>query len=223
MSAVEKIQTIRTLTEQQIAAATRGERQTRAQSLGAVGLLDIFAAEDLAGFVVAVQLHQEVGGVEAGTFVLGFFPAGSDQHGQCLVELARRRQGGGFVAQGSLGRGHQAIDEGAQFAFRQGAVEFIDQLATEQHLYRRNAAHAKVLGEFGVLVGIDLGQEETTAVFVGELFQHRLQDLAGFAPRRPEIDEHGRFGGRLEDLGFEIFDGNVKGVGGHGGFPEGCG
>jgi hypothetical protein len=68
---------------------------------------------------------------------------------------------GGLLAQVDLFRAFRqgdAVEKGANLAFGNGAVEFIDQLALEQHLDRRNAADAEVLGEFRAFVGIDLGE-----------------------------------------------------------------
>ena len=73
-----------------------------------------------------------------------------------------------------------------------------------------------MLRQLRILVGIDLGEQEAAGVFLGEFFEQRLQDLAGFAPRRPEIDDDRHFLGRQQDLGFEFGEGDVKGILGHG-------
>ena len=73
-----------------------------------------------------------------------------------------------------------------------------------------------MLRQLRVLVGIDLGEQEAAGIFLGELFEQRLQYLAGLAPRCPEIDDDRHFLGRQQDLGFEFGEGDVKGILGHG-------
>ena len=119
-----------------------------------------------------------------------------------------------LLVAGTGGQG-EAIKEFADLTFWQGAVEFVDQLSLEQDLDRRNAAYAEVLGNFWIFVGVDLGEEEATLVFLGQLFQHRLEHLAGLAPRRPKVHDDGGFHRRLENLGFKIFKRYIKGKLGH--------
>ena len=197
-----------------------GQRQPRAQRVGAVGRLRVVACEQLPGLVVAAKLHQYLDGVEANGFVPRLFTAGFRELDQGLVELAGSDQGCGFLAQVATGIGQgEAVEKGTDLAFRQCAGEFIHQLALEQYLDRGNAAHTEVLGKFGIFVGIHLGQQEAAGVFLGELFEHRLQCLARPAPRCPEVDDHRYLHGWLDDLGFEFLDGNVKGELGHGETP----
>ena len=104
----------------------------------------------------------------------------------------------------------------------EGAGESHRPVGHEQHLTEGNAAHAKVRwGEFGVLVGIDLARRKRPP-YSSASFSSIGFKTSGSAPRRPEIDEHGRFGGRPEDLCLEISMETSNRVGGHGGFPEGC-
>jgi hypothetical protein len=169
-------------------------------------------------FVVAAELNQDFDGIELDRPDLPAWRGWLRPAWRGLLQAGRRRASAAASSRRLLsdGRQRKAVEEGADLTFGQGAGEFIDQLALEKHLDRRNAADAEVLGDFGIFVGVDHGEQEAAGIFLGQLFQHRLQDLAGLAPRRPEVDDDWHILRGHDDLGFKLFKGNVKGELGHG-------
>ena len=200
-----------------------GECKTSTQCVGAVRFRGEFGFQQLPGVVITAQLHQDVDGVETNGFVVRLFPTRIGKEGQRFVQLAFTDQSGSFfawIAAGSGGQG-KTVEEGAHLALRQGAVELIDQLSLKEHLDGWDAAHAEMLGELRVFVGIDLGEKKAPLIFIGQLFEQRFQCLTGTTPRRPEVHYNGNFQGGLENLCLEFFDGDVKMKLGHGGFLKG--
>src|SRR5690606_29422024 len=86
-------------------------------------------------------------------------------------------------------------------------------LAVHQQEHGGHRPDLECRGQLLLLVHVDLGQLERAVVFAGELFQDRAQGLAGAAPFGPEVDQHGRRGRLLEDVGLEIGGGGVEDVG----------
>jgi phosphoribosylaminoimidazole-succinocarboxamide synthase len=68
----------------------------------------------------------------------------------------------------------------------------------DHHHAGRDAADAKGLAELLLWSEVDLDQLEAAAVVDFELFQHRAHDLAGAAPGRPEVDQHGLWTSRRQ-------------------------
>jgi hypothetical protein len=66
------------------------------------------------------------------------------------------------------------------------------------------------------VVRVHLGQHEASAVFGGQLFQHRLERAAGSAPLGPEIDQD-RYAVRgIDDFFLEVGGADVEREGIHG-------
>src|SRR5579884_2949492 len=65
-----------------------------------------------------------------------------------------------------------------------------------------DAAHAVFLRRLGILVDIDLGDGKLVLHLAGDLVEDGTDLLAGAAPFRPEIDQHGA--ARLEHVLIEI-------------------
>ena len=78
----------------------------------------------------------------------------------------------------------------------------------EQH-QRGDGADAVALAERGLDLGVHLGQAHLRLEHRGGAFEVRRHHLAGAAPRRPEIHQHRRGHGGLDDLGFKVLDGDV--------------
>jgi hypothetical protein len=62
--------------------------------------------------------------------------------------------------------------------------------------------HPEAQAEIRVVVGIDFHDVDLAGAGLRDLQQHRVDDVAGFAPRRPERDKDGAFG--LQNLRAEI-------------------
>ena len=107
--------------------------------------------------------------------------------------------------------GHGLREPGTHLGLRQGADELVDNLAVRKQLHGRDATDAVALRDLRVLVGVDLGQGETGAVFAGNLFENGAQLAAGAAPLSPEVDQHRTFAAGFQDLLLEIgyVDGHV--------------
>ena len=97
----------------------------------------------------------------------------------------------------------ELLDELADLAFRHGAHEAVDRLAVLEGDDRRNRLDAELAGDRRMLVDVHLDQLDPAAGRGDDLFQRRLQLLAGAAPRRPEIDQHRLLARFLDDVGGE--------------------
>ena len=100
----------------------------------------------------------------------------------------------------------------------QRADEAVDRLAALEQHAERDAAHAEHLrqlgGDLGLLVGVELGQLEAAGVGGLELLEHRAERLARAAPRRPDVEQHRLLHRGVDQLGFEVLEGDVDhGVG----------
>ncbi len=140
-----------------------------------------------------LQLLQGRGGIALGFEQFGF--------GQILFGLLSR-----------FGR-HMLVEELANLGFRQRADETIDRLTAGEHHAKRNRAHAEHLaelaGDFRLLVAVELGQQEAAFVSGFELFQDRAELLAGAAPGGPDIEQNRPRQGGLDQVGLEVFQGDV--------------
>ena len=94
-----------------------------------------------------------------------------------------------------------------------GARELGDHAPVAEGLDGRQAAHLEA-GRRG-LVGlhVELGELDGALVGVDGLFDHRREHVAGLAPVRPEVHEHGHLGGALEHMLLEVGVGHLEGHG----------
>ena len=104
----------------------------------------------------------------------------------------------------------RAIDEGAQLRLGQHADEGIDRPPVHEGHHVRNATDAELRGKLRVLVQIDLHQAEAPGAVLFEALEHRAERTAGAAPRRPEVDQHGDFVRRINDVPLECISGGVQ-------------
>ena len=77
-----------------------------------------------------------------------------------------------------------------RFTLGNRAHELVDHRAPLENLHVWNAADTETLRDLRILFRVDLGQEKITLEFLGQSFQHRPENPAGTAPRRPEIYNH---------------------------------
>ncbi|MNV48100.1 hypothetical protein D3C71_1399910 [compost metagenome] len=165
----------------------------------------------------------------------GFFGSAGLEQGQCEVELEFvlvRLGVDGLAQRGDFGlrvqwqcfgfgdgrcgfqRQHAVLgEEFAQLAFGHGAGEAIDDLAVLDQEHRGHRADLEGGSDLLLLVHIDLGQLEGAVVLTGQLLQKRPQALARPAPGGPEVDQHGRLHGLLQNLGLEGVGGGFENVG----------
>ena len=111
-----------------------------------------------------------------------------------------------------LGLGGQ--QPGHELAHRRlglGADEPVDHLAVAQGVHGRDALHLEGLGGLAVGVDVDLGQHDLAVGLVDHLLEDRAERLAGTAPLRPEVDDHGDRLRPLDHLGGERGVGDVDG------------
>src|SRR5207342_3915943 len=78
--------------------------------------------------------------------------------------------------------------------------------------HRRDALDCEGCGHPLVGVHIDLRKHPTTTALLCQPLEDRRQLLAGAAPIRPEIDEHGHLYGAVYDLGLERLLGDLHDV-----------
>src|SRR5699024_4911892 len=84
---------------------------------------------------------------------------------------------------------------------RVGTDEDVASLAVTVKAERRNRCHSGRCDRFGIGIGIDLDDLDSSFVFVGELVEYRCDLFARSAPRRPDVDDYGDVG--IDDLGGE--------------------
>ena len=83
----------------------------------------------------------------------------------------------------------QILDDLLDLLFGMHADELVLDRALLKEQQRGYAPH-RVLGRFGLgLVHVHGEKLDTLAVLTGQSFQDRRDELAGLAPRRPEIDD----------------------------------
>jgi hypothetical protein len=105
------------------------------------------------------------------------------------------------------------VQELAHLAFGQRAHEAVHRLAVLHQDDRGDAADAEGAGQLLLVVGVDLRQLEAAAVLHLQLFQDRADGLAGSAPGRPEVHQHGLAHGGGNDLLLEVLYGDVDHAG----------
>src|SRR5699024_4654720 len=79
--------------------------------------------------------------------------------------------------------------------------EDVASLAVTVKAERRNRCHSGCCDRFGIGIGIDLDDLDSSFVFVGELIEYRCDLFARSTPRRPDVDDYGDVG--IDDLGGE--------------------
>src|SRR3569833_2830078 len=103
----------------------------------------------------------------------------------------------------------QLLNESANLAFRERTHEPIDRLTVPKGVYGGYRLDAKLLRDLRVLVDVDLDETYRAVGLVHGLLERGAQLLAGPAPRRPEIDDHGHGAAGVEHVGREGLDGAV--------------
>ena len=196
-------------------AAFHGQLQGRADrgDLGMVldlggGLVDHFLR-----LVLGLERHEHAreAGAGLGVLGLGFHQGGEELGGAGMVAgldggLGLGQQiGGGHLAAGHL---QQVLDELLDLALGQRALEQVRDLALHEadhggHGLQRQAHLRELRDQLLVLVDVDLHQPHPPAGGAHHLLDRRRQRLAGAAPGRPEIDQHGHFAAGLHHIGHE--------------------
>ncbi len=106
------------------------------------------------------------------------------------------------------------VDEGRQLRLGQGPDMRRDNVAILEQHQGWNAADPIFCGGGLILVDIELGHRDLSAVLAGNFLQDRGDHLAWPAPFRPVIDENGALG--FQHIGIEGIIGNVDEVFAHG-------
>jgi hypothetical protein len=91
-----------------------------------------------------------------------------------------------------------------------GPGEAVHGLAVLHDHHRRQAAHAELLRDHLLLVGVDLGQQERAGILRRQLLEDRHQRLAGSTPVSPEVDDHRALHGFIDEItrGVALVDGD---------------
>ena len=108
--------------------------------------------------------------------------------------------------------GAQLINHCAVSRFRLHPDQLLHDLALPNHHHRRQAAHPEMARQSLLGVGVDLGENETAPVFLGQFGQQGGQRLAGLAPVGPEIHQHRHALGVFHHRGKVLLI-NIKNVG----------
>ena len=98
---------------------------------------------------------------------------------------------------------HEARDKRLHLALGKRAHEAVHRLAILEGIDGGDGLDAQLLGDFGIVVDIDLDQLDGAAGFTDDFFQHGAELLAGPAPGRPEIHDHRNLAARLQHIGGE--------------------
>jgi len=88
-----------------------------------------------------------------------------------------------------------------------------DDLPLEKKFHHRQALDAEMRRQFLFGIGVDLGQFEFSFVFFSQLRQHRHDGLAGLAPIRPEIYQHGLVDRFFQHQILEILHADIVNIG----------
>src|SRR3954447_10521908 len=102
--------------------------------------------------------------------------------------------------------GERGLELGLEALLGHGALDALGLLAVAEQHHRRDREDLVVHRGLLVLVDVELDDPQVVAL-AGDLLEHRRDDPARTAPRRPEVDEHGVLG--LEDLGLEVAVGHM--------------
>jgi hypothetical protein len=95
-------------------------------------------------------------------------------------------------------------NELSQGWFRQCADKLVDDLSSGNRFDRRDATNSELGREVRVLVYVDLGDEERTAMFLGQPIEQRPQSTTRTTPRGPEVDDHRDAARRIHDFRVEV-------------------
>src|SRR5690348_5269561 len=117
--------------------------------------------------------------------------------------------------------GNRLVDDLRELGAADGADLGRLHLAVLEHHQGRDAAHIVVARGLLVLVDVDLGYLEATAVARREVVEQRRDHLARAAPFGPEVDQHGAIG--LEDLILELRVAHMRNILAHGTSPADSG
>ena len=104
----------------------------------------------------------------------------------------------------------------ADLRFGDHADEVVDDRAVLEKHHGGEAANADLLRQLLLLVRVHLRELDAPGVLRSQAVEDRHQLLAGAAPGRPEIHEHRRLAGRLDDVGHERGASHSQGVSGFG-------
>ena len=104
-------------------------------------------------------------------------------------------------------------EEVDDLAFGQCPLEAVRGPALLHEHAERDALHAEGLGKLLLDLGVDLAEDEGTAVFGRELLEHGRERLARVAPIRPEVEQDGRLHRALHHVLLERRDGDVLHIG----------
>src|SRR6266571_525397 len=85
-----------------------------------------------------------------------------------------------------------------ELGLRMVANDTVGLTAVLEQDHRRDRADAEAPSGDRVGIDIELGDTDLLALLAGDLFEDRRDHATRAAPRRPEVDEHGRL--RLEDV-----------------------
>ena len=99
------------------------------------------------------------------------------------------------------------------FAYRRLGLstgKTVDRLSVLEHHHSRQTSNPKLLRDTLLLIGVDLGQQKRTRVFIGEFFQEGHQLLTRRAPISPKIDHHGAIEGFVNQILLRIVLVNVN-------------
>ena len=149
----------------------------------------LLGAGDIAGLQIAARQAGERRRV-----LLVLLQHGREDLGRRLhVAFLQRLLGAGEHGRevGLLLLADDAVDEGADGALGLRAHEPVERAPVAERIDRRQRLDAQLPGDGRMLVDVDLHQPDFAAVALDDLLEQRRQLLAGPAPRRPEIDEHG--------------------------------
>jgi hypothetical protein len=105
------------------------------------------------------------------------------------------------------------VEELADLALGQGADEAVDRLAALEEDAERDRADAEhlrqLLGDLGLVVGVELDELEAAAVGGLELLERRAERLARAAPGRPDVEQHRLRERGVDEVGFEVLVSDV--------------
>src|SRR5919109_1359234 len=135
--------------------------------------------------------------------------AGVGARGLELERAAQVLLGAGLDERVGLRR-QQRVEEARDRRGRLRARELGLEAAVLEGLDGRDALDPERRGEPRVRVGVDLRQRDPVAALLDRLLEHRRELPARRAPRGPEVDDHGKLVGTLDDVALEGLLGAVE-------------